>query len=108
MSDQPVVALCSGKDCRTRCEYRKVRAALDEHCTVIDLKCVGLCDGPVVVAHPTSDTPLVLSKLRTKRDRKQLVRLVAGDAELTGTLRGRVVSGGKQKKILRRVARTIA
>jgi hypothetical protein len=99
--------LCAGKDCRTRCEYRKVRTALDDHCTVIDIKCVGLCAGPVVVAHPTSDRPLVLAKLRTKRDRKQLVRLVVGDDSGGGALTGRLVTGGKQKKILRRVERAL-
>ncbi len=100
-----MIALCAGKDCRKRGEFAKVRHAVDERCVVIELKCVGICSGPVVVAHPTSETPLVLSKLRSKQDRKLLVRLVDGDRTATKQLSRLAVSKNKRTAILRRVRR---
>ena len=105
---RPTVALCAGKDCQKRCEYSKMRDALDDRCVIIELKCTGICAGPVVVAHPLTDAPLVLAKIRTKRERKQFVRLVEGEGELTDRLARRTVGKSKRKSTLRRVKRAIA
>ena len=85
-----------------------MRDALDDRCAVIELECVGICAGPVVVAHPMSDAPLVLSKIRTKRERKQFVRLVEGEGELTDRLTRRLVGKRKHNETLRRLRRAVA
>ncbi len=63
----PSVAMCAGEDCRKRCELVKLRAALDAECEVIELKCVGNCRGPVIVAPPASKCPLDSARVRTKQ-----------------------------------------
>jgi len=85
-----------------------MRAAIDDRCAVIELKCVGICSGPVVVAHPLSDAPVVLSKIRTKQERKQFVRLVDGTGEVTDRLARRVVGASKRKETLRKLRRATA
>jgi hypothetical protein len=102
-----VVALCAGKDCRKRGEYAKIRNALEDRCTVVDVTCVGVCSGPVVVANPMSQAPLVLSKLRSKKVRKQLVRVVESGRAAPAELARREVSKSKRKQVLRRVRRDL-
>ena len=85
-----------------------MRAAIDDRCSIIELRCVGICAGPVVVAHPMSDTPLVLSKVRTKQERKQFVRLVDGTGDVTDRLARRVVGTSKRKATLRKLRRATA
>jgi predicted metal-binding protein len=104
---RPIVALCAGKDCRKRCEFAKVRDTLSKKCDVVDLTCVGICSGPVVVAHADSDEPRVFAKLRTKEHRKALLRVVGGhepDARLVKL----EVKNAKKKATLRKVRRTVA
>jgi hypothetical protein len=107
LPDQPLVAMCAGKDCRTRCEYGKVRAELDRHCELIDLKCVDICAGPVVVVRPTSDSPVVLSKLRSKQHRKHLLGMLSSDGAISKDLRGLAVGKKKREATLRRVRRAL-
>ena len=78
-----------------------MRAAIDDRCAVIELTCVGICAGPVVVAHPMSDAPVVLSKIRTKQERKQFVRLVDGTGEVTDRSGS---PGGRQEQAQRDAA----
>lgn len=77
--ERPTVALCAGKDCRKRCEFPKLRKNLEQHCDVIDLKCIGLCNGPVVVTDPDTQSPAIYSKLRSKQHRSLVVDLLTGD-----------------------------
>lgn len=95
--------MCSGKDCKKRCEFAKMYDALDEQCDVVELKCVGICSGPVVVANATSKAPIVLSKLRTKQQRQQLLQVVIDGGAPTKDLAKRVVTNGKRKATLRRL-----
>lgn len=108
VADCPAVALCTGKDCRRRSEFRKVRDALAEHCTILELKCVGICSGPVVVAHPASDTPLVVSKLRSKKQRQQLLRVITEDSAPPAELAQRIVGKAKRTATLRAVRNELA
>ncbi len=107
MPDRPLVAMCSGKDCRTRGEYGKVRAELDRHCELLDLKCIDICSGPVVVVAPTSDTPVVLSKLRSKQHRKHLLAMLSSDGTMSKDLRALTVGKKKREATLRRVRRAL-
>lgn len=100
--ERPTVALCAGKDCRKRCEFAKIRDALDAQCDVVELRCVGLCNGPVVVIDPACDKPVVYSKLRSKRQRKLVIAAAAGDTRARRDLSGRRVA---TKKVVGRVSR---
>lgn len=107
VAEPPVVAICAGKDCRTRCEYPRVRADLEPRCQVVDVACVGICSGPVVVANATSDDPLVLAKLRSKKHRRDLLRLVDGSGSVSKDLAKRAVGKGKRKSTLKRVRKAL-
>ena len=102
---RPSVAVCTGKDCRRRGEHGAVVTSLAEVADVVPVRCLGICAGPVVVVRP-DDGPVVLSKVRTSKQRRQLVRTVAHDRALKPTLAAREVTGMKRLKALRRLART--
>jgi hypothetical protein len=102
VAERPIVAVCAGKDCRKRGEFAKLRDALDEQCDVTELKCVGLCNGPVVVLDPQGAKPAVYSKLRSKRHRKLLLAVATGDARARRDLSNRRVS---TKKVISGVSR---
>jgi len=104
VADRPVVAMCAGKDCRKRCEFAKMRDSLDAQCDVVELKCIGLCNGPVVVIDPERPKPAVYSRLRSKRQRSLLLSVVAGDKRAIKELAGRRVS---KKKAVSSVARQV-
>lgn len=101
---RPVVALCAGKDCRKRCEFAKVRKVLAEDCDVVELKCIGLCNGPVMVTSVDSESPSVYVKLRDKRVRRVLVDLASGDRDAMEQLAGKKVD---KKKTVNSVTRQL-
>lgn len=102
VAERPVVAMCAGKDCAKRCEFGKMRDALERDCDVVDLTCLGLCNGPVVVLHAGRKQRVVLSKLRSKQQRKFVVAAAAGDSQAQRRLSKRRVT---KKKVVGRVAR---
>ncbi len=87
-----------------------MQKALDRECDVLELKCIGLCNGPVVVVvHPGPNSPVVYSKLRTKRQRSLIVGLATGDVGARKQLSGRKVDKKKavasvERQLKRRVA----
>ncbi|MFK7918594.1 MAG: hypothetical protein AB8G14_10980 [Ilumatobacter sp.] len=80
VAQPPLVAVCVGKDCRKQDGYDKLRTELDARCDVVDLKCIGVCSGPVVAVAHRGSAPSVYSKLRSKPQRRLLMSLLAGDA----------------------------
>jgi hypothetical protein len=104
---RPLVAMCVGKDCRQRTGFAKMHDELVERCDVVDLKCVGICSGPVVVVHPTADQPLVFSKLRKKQHRRDLVAVAVSNSKPSSELRSRSVSGSKRQATLKKVRRRL-
>jgi hypothetical protein len=104
---RPIVALCAGKDCRRRCETAEIEADLRGECTVIGVNCVGICSGPVVVAHGADDRPLVFSKVRSKKERRALLRLIVDGERPASSLAKREVRGGKRKSTIRKVDRRL-
>ncbi|BAN04455.1 hypothetical protein [Ilumatobacter coccineus] len=106
--DRPRVALCAGKDCKKRCEFAKMHDALSERCDVVELKCVGICSGSVVVANVDSDDPRVFAKLKSKRDRQELLRIVVDGKKPSSQFVKREVTNGKKKSTLRKVRRAVA
>ncbi len=104
---RPLVAMCEGKDCRKRCGFDKLHDELVKRCDVVDLGCVGICSGPVVVVRPTADEPLVFSKLRKKQHRRDLVAVAVSNSKPSRELRSHSVSGSKRKATLKKVRRQL-
>ncbi|MFT6390548.1 MAG: hypothetical protein ACJA14_000055 [Ilumatobacter sp.] len=84
-----------------------MRDALAKKCEVVELKCVGICSGCVVVANPRSSDPTVYSKLRTKKHRRHLLRVVVDEKPPSSELAKRRVGGSKRTATLRRVGRRL-
>ena len=113
MSTKPaanVVGLCSGKDCRRSHEFSAMKHALSR-CEVVETRCLDICDGPVVILAPLSAEPVVLSKLRSPKDVRDVGRLVRNEIEkggisLSARLEKRRVLGSKRRSALRRAARS--
>ena len=103
-ADRPVVAVCIGKDCRQSDAHADVLSSLEEVGDVETVKCLGICSGPVVVVRP-DDAAVVLSKVRSRKQRRQLVEAVADEAPLKRTLAEQEVTGAKRVKALRRLAK---
>lgn len=106
--DRPVVALCAGKDCKKRCEFAKMHHALAKQCDVVELKCVGICSGPVVVAHADSDEPRVFAKMTTKKDRRDLLRVAVDGKNPSAQLTKREVKNGKKATTIRKLRRAVS
>jgi hypothetical protein len=100
----PEIGLCTGKDCRRSDGFRTVQRELSSACTVIELPCLDVCDGPVVVLSPR-DEPVVIERVRHRAMALEIVDSVVNDAPMTPRLRKRRLSGSKRTKALRRVGR---
>jgi hypothetical protein len=101
-----IVGVCVGKDCRRSHEFAAMQGALSR-CQVIETRCLDICDGPVVILQPLSDEPIVLSKLRSGKDVRDLNRLVNGEIKLSARLKKRRVLGSKRRSALRRANRSL-
>ena len=105
---RPTVAVCTGKDCRKRSEYRELRAVLDDGAgggaDVVETSCLDVCKGPVVIVEPMSVHPVVLAKVRSKKAHTHLRRLVDGRGGLTSTLEELAVSKSDRRTALKRLA----
>ena len=103
MSSRPIVALCSGKDCRKRCEYAPLRRELREVATVLPVKCLDLCDSPVVVMSPRDKDAVVLDKIRTEAQRNDLIEALRG-SKLSKALAKQLVTGRRRAKVLAKLS----
>ena len=102
------VAMCTGKSCRRRDEHGALREELAATDTeVVEVSCLGICSGPVVVLQPAGDDAVVLKRLRSKKARRKLCKLSQWPAKLPRRLRDQMVSGGKRNKALHRARRAI-
>lgn len=101
MGARPCVALCSGKDCRRHAGYVELRDAVRSVATVIPVRCLDLCDAPVIVTDPRSDAPTVFSKVRTQKQRGRLVAHLLGGSPPAK----RQVSGKPRRRALRELAK---
>jgi predicted metal-binding protein len=103
MSSRPTVALCSGKDCRKRCEYSPLRRELQEVAKVLPVKCLDICDSPVVVISPRAKDAVVLDKIRTESQRRDLVKAIDG-SHLSKALAKQIVTGRRRAKVLAKLS----
>lgn len=97
------VALCTGKDCRRRAEFEDLHDLLTgiPH---VETRCLGLCNGPVVVVDPRAHHAIVLAKVRSPKQRRDLRRMIERGDRPTKRLAPRVVSGSKRRKALHRLS----
>jgi hypothetical protein len=79
---------------------------LSSACTVIELPCLDVCDGVLVVLSPRSE-PIVIERVRNRAMALEIVDHVVGGAPLSGRLRKRKLGGSKRAKAVRRLGRTL-
>ncbi len=107
VADPPAasVALCIGKDCRKRAEFDELHAMLTglPH---IETRCLDVCNGPVVVVCPESTEEIVLARVRSRKQRRDLRRVILRGDALTERLGRRAVTGSKRRAALRRLHRS--
>lgn len=97
-----MVALCVGKDCRKHADSSKLRDALEARCDVVDMKCVGVCSGPVMAVVDESASPTVYAKLRGKQQRSLVLSMLAGDGRAKRRLVQRRVTKKKVADLVMR------
>ena len=106
-SGAPEVGLCTGKDCRHANGFRTVQRELGRACTVLELPCLDVCDGVVVVVEPRSSESVVLERVGNRALALEVVDHVIDGDPLSGRLRKRRLSGAKRAKARRRVERAL-
>ncbi|MEL6894140.1 MAG: hypothetical protein AAFP84_21295 [Actinomycetota bacterium] len=99
--------MCAGKDCRKLCEFAKMHDLLAARGDVLELKCVGICKGPVVVVNPTSKDAAVFAKVRSKKQRRSILQAAEGSPETPDALSSLRVSGKHRRSALKRVSRAL-
>ncbi|MEZ5226641.1 MAG: hypothetical protein R2710_08190 [Acidimicrobiales bacterium] len=98
-----IVAVCDGKSCRNRSETTALMRSLDGSIPIVRLKCIGACAGPVVAIKPANGTPVVLTKVRSAKERRDVLRVVAGGS-VSNRLQRRLAGSKAQAKAQRRIA----
>ena len=106
-SGAPEVGLCTGKDCRHADGFRTVQRELGRACTVVELPCLDMCDGPVVVIEPRTSESVVLERVGSRALALDVVDHVVDGDPLSGRLRKRRLTGAKRAKSRRRVERAL-
>jgi hypothetical protein len=104
----PTAVVCAGKDCRRHADFGALCDGLGDVAQVRYVGCLGLCHSPVAVVGPTSEQPVVLEKIRTRKQRRDLVAVIAGDGRLTGRLKALRASEADSRRAIRRLRRRLA
>jgi len=84
-----------------------VQRELGRACTVLELPCLDVCDGVVVVIEPRSPSPIVIERVGNRALALEVVDHVLDGDALSGRLRNRRLSGAKRAKARRRVERAL-
>lgn len=103
----PELGWCTGKDCRKADGFAGLRRALEEHAELLELPCLDVCDGAVVVLEPRAEKPIVLRKVRTKKGLADLILHLTEGAPLSKRLLARRVKRNDRAKARRRVAKAL-
>ncbi len=74
---------------------------------MVELACLDVCDGVVVVIDPRSPESVVLERISNRALALDIVDHVVDDAPLSDRLRKRRLSGTKRAKARRRVGRSL-
>ena len=89
-SDMPCVLLCAGKSCRKAKGFDELRGSLELLTTVKKVKCVDVCDGPVVGVRLPGET-VWFERMRSEKVRGAVSALLANGAKVPKKLRDRRV-----------------
>lgn len=89
-SDTPCVLLCAGKSCRKAKGFEELRNSLEVLTKVNKVKCVDVCDGPVVGVRLPGET-VWFERMRSEKVRAAVTALLANSAKVPKKLRGRRV-----------------
>lgn len=104
MSEPTTVFVCRGREClRHPDRSDDLVEAVAAVAHVITTRCLGVCDGPVVVVDDGGQ-PVVLRRIRSSKRRSQL-RRSARRGRLVSALRSRRVRGKKARRALKRMRR---
>ncbi len=97
------VGWCTGKDCRKTDRDGSLRGVVAERCDLVELKCLDLCDGPVLVVRPDADDALVFRKVRKRAVVRDIVDHATEGTPLSAAAEKRRVTGRSRANALRRV-----
>ena len=100
----PVVAVCTGKDCRRSDAHDELVHSLGAAADVVKVGCLDICHGTVVVVRPRDDA-VVIERVRSRKAAADLVEHLTGGERLSGRLRKRVVTGSAARTARKRAAR---
>ena len=89
-SNTPCVLLCAGKSCRKSKGFDELRDSLEVLTTVTKVKCVDVCDGPVVGVRLAGET-VWFERMRSEKVRAAVTALLANRARIPKKLRDRRV-----------------
>ena len=89
-SNTPCVLLCAGKSCCKAKGFNELRDSLEEFTTVKKVKCVDVCDGPVVGVRLPGET-VWFERMRSAKVRAAVTTLVTNSAKVPKKLRDRRV-----------------
>lgn len=103
------VAVCIGKHCSKRPESPTLAMMLGASCDPVLVRCMGVCDGPVLAVTDGEgpDDVLILRRVRTPKDRRALQRLI-GEGLTSKRIGKRTVTGKERRKAVDRVGRSLA
>lgn len=87
--DAPCVLLCAGKSCRKAKGYDELLVSLEELTNVKKVKCVDVCDGPVVGVR-VDDKTVWFERMRSEKVRRAVTALLT-TAKVPKKLRDRRV-----------------
>lgn len=88
--DVPCVLLCAGKSCRKAKGFDQLRDSLEVLTKVKKVKCVDVCDGPVVGVRLRGET-VWFERMRSEKVRNAVTALLANSARVPKKLRDRRV-----------------
>jgi len=103
----PVVAVCTGKDCRRTDGHDALVRTLGAAADVAEVGCLDICHGTVVVVRPADNDALVVERLRSRKAAVDLVEHVVHGGRLSGRLRKRRVTGPAARTARNRAARAV-
>lgn len=98
--------MCIGKDCRRADGFRVVQRELSAACAVIELQCLDVCDGTLVVLAPRNE-PVVIERVRTRAMAREIIDHLVDGEPLSARLRKRRLSGSERSKAVRRLGRAV-
>ncbi|MEM9711838.1 MAG: hypothetical protein AAGA17_06420 [Actinomycetota bacterium] len=104
------VVLCAGSDCAKdeRRAFRKLREAVRQSgLDVVPSRCLGVCNGPVVVVDPVGERPVVLRRVRRGAARRAVIDLARSKRSAVRSDDALAVGGKKARRAIRRAVEAV-